>query len=68
MTESPERREYREKCKYYAEMSGHCHKQSGPCMPKFGFPYAHMTAYIDINCTPDAKCARMKRFDKLHKE
>lgn len=67
MTESFEREQYRMQCKYYGVASGHCHKQSGACMPKFGFPFAPMTAYIDINCTPDADCARMKRYDKLHK-
>ena len=67
MTESPERRLYRMRCKYYGEPNGHCHKQSGACMPKYGFPYAPMTAYVDINCTPDADCRRMNRYNKLHK-
>lgn len=68
MTESPEREMYRMKCKHYGEPSGHCRKQSGSCMPMFGFPYAPMTAYVDINCTSNADCARMKRYDKLNKE
>lgn len=65
--ESKEREAYRMRCKHYSEVSGHCRKQSGSCMPLYGFPYAKLTAYIDINCTPDCDCARMRRYDKLHK-
>ena len=68
MEETFEREEYRMRCKHYREPNGRCQKQSGACMPKFGFPFARKTAYIDINCTPDADWARMKRYDKLHKE
>lgn len=64
MTESNEREAYRMKCKHYTEPNGHCRKQSGSCMPLYGFSYAKHTAYIDINCTPDCCCARMRRFDK----
>lgn len=67
MEESLEREQYRMRCRHYGEPSGHCRKQSGACMPKFGFLFAPMTAYIDINCVPDADCARMRRYDKLHK-
>ncbi len=66
MEESFEREQYRMECKHYGEPNGHCCKQSGACMPKFGFPFARKTAFIDINCTPDTDCARMKRYDKLH--
>lgn len=65
--ETNEREAYRMRCKYYSDVSGHCRKQSGPCMPLYGFPYAPNTAYIDINCTPDCDCARMRRWDKQHK-
>ena len=67
MTESPEREMYRMRCKHYGEPNGHCHKQSGACMPKYGFSYAPITAYVDINCTPDTNCTRMKRYDKINK-
>lgn len=67
MEESFEREQYRMECKHYAPMSGHCRKQSGSLGKRYpGFPYSPPRGFIDINCTPDADCARMKRYDKLH--
>lgn len=64
MVESAEREQYRMRCKYYSFESGHCYKQSSVCLPRFGFPRASMIAFVDINCTSDADCARMRRYDK----
>ena len=69
MTESPEREEYRMRCKYYREISGHCSKQSGSYGKRYpGFPYSPPRYFLDINCTPDTNCPRMKRYDKMHKQ
>lgn len=69
MKETFEREEYRMRCKHYAVLSGHCRKQSGSFGKQYpGFLYSRPIGFIDINCTPDTNCARMKRYDKLHKE
>lgn len=59
--ESKEREAYRMKCRYYG-VEGNCHKQSH-AERIYGYYFA-----IDIACTPDCDCARMKRFDKRKKE
>lgn len=66
--ETPEREAYRMKCRYYSEPNGHCRKQSGPIGYRFvANPIRCVPiGFIDILCTPDTDCARMKRYDKLH--
>lgn len=56
--ESPEREAYRKKCRHYADASGHCRGLS-----KAGCGYAY-----DILCSPESKCTRMKKYDKLHND
>lgn len=69
MTESPEREMYRMQCKHYGEPNGHCLKQSGDYGKLYpGFPYSPPSMFVDINCTPDANCRRMKRYDKINKK
>lgn len=57
MTETPERKAYREKCRHYG-VEGFCRGLS-----KCG----HGCAY-DVMCSENAQCRRMKRYDKEHKE
>ncbi len=61
MTESNEREAYRKRCKHYG-VDGGCRKQSH-AERIYGYYFA-----VDIACTPDCKCARMKRFDKRKKQ
>ena len=58
MTESKEREAYRRACKHYSEPSGHCLKESY-AERIYGYYFA-----VDVACTPDCGCARMKRYDK----
>lgn len=58
MIENKEREAYRKACRHYVDASGHCRGLS-----KCGCGYAY-----DILCTPDCKCARMKRYDKMNKD
>lgn len=62
MTESKEREAYRMKCRYHSPASGHCGRKSH-CERIYGFYFA-----VDIACTPDCNCARMKRYDEMNKE
>lgn len=68
MMESKEREAYRMACKHYSEISGHCHKQSGELGRKLTMVDGQFrwvsTGFIDIICTPDCDCARMRRYDK----
>nr|DAQ74139.1 MAG TPA: hypothetical protein [Caudoviricetes sp.] len=68
MTESKERKAYRMKCKHYAEISGHCYKQSGELGRKLvmvdgQFRWVSI-GFIDVLCTADCDCPRMRRYDK----
>ena len=60
MTETKEREAYRKRCRHYGA-EGDCHKQSH-AERIYGYYFA-----VDIACTPDCDCARMKRFDKRKK-
>lgn len=60
-TESPAREAYRMRCKHYG-VDGGCRKQSH-AKRIYGYYFA-----VDIACTPDCNCARMKRYDKQHNE
>lgn len=57
--ESKEREAYRMKCRYYG-VNGNCYKQSSSVLI-----YGYYVA-VDISCTPNCDCARMRRFDKLN--
>ncbi len=57
--ESPQREAYRKECKHYS-VEGDCHKQSH-AERIYGYYFA-----VDVACTPDCGCARMRRYDKLH--
>lgn len=59
MSESPERKQYRMACKHYSEPSGHCLKDSY-AERIYGYYFA-----VDVKCTPNCNCPRMKRYDKL---
>ena len=60
--ESKEREAYRRRCKHYGVDSG-CGKRS--YIKRIN---AINSIGIVILCTPDCKCARMKRYDKMNKE
>lgn len=61
MTESEERREYREKCRNYGA-EGTCYSRSGwTCYYDNGF-----SIHARQVCTENANCARMKCYDKQH--
>lgn len=51
---------YRKACRHYG-VGGNCHKQSH-AERIYGYYFA-----VDIACTPDCGCARMRRWDKEHK-
>lgn len=67
MTESPERREYREKCKHYG-VDGNCHKRSVDISGYGPIWDTTMKIHAQVLCLPNCDCARMKRYDKLHKD
>lgn len=63
---SKEREAYRMKCKHYGA-DGNC--LSGKRMSADGYTHISLLkAHVQIACTPDCDCARMKRWDKLNKE
>lgn len=70
--ETKEREAYRMRCKHYSDVSGHCRKQSGELGRKLTVVDRQFrwvsTGFIDVLCTPDCGCARMKRWDKRNKE
>lgn len=66
MAESVERLLYRCACKNYLEPQGLCLKESS-CVCGGKFYVGYTPHAIDIACTEDAKCPRMRRYDKLHK-
>lgn len=69
--ECKEREAYRMRCKYYHYGSDHCTKQSGELGRKLTVVDGQFrwvsTGFIDILCTPDCNCARMRRWDKMNK-
>lgn len=62
MNESKEREAYRMKCKWYGKASGLC------CDKSHYYCKGALTIAVDVACTPDCDCARMKRYDKRKKE
>jgi hypothetical protein len=58
MTETPKRAQYRMTCKHY-NCNGMCMRDSG---------YYGDGMHILFACTPETKCPRLKRYDKLNKE
>ena len=65
--ESKEREAYRMKCKHYNYASDHCGKRSHG-RKSFDLFYAPYVEFVDFICTPDCKCARMRRYDKLNRK
>lgn len=59
--ESKEREAYRKKCKHYGADGVCCEQSHYYCK-------GEATIAVDIACTPDCNCARMKRFDKRKKQ
>lgn len=59
--ESKEREAYRMKCKHYGVLSDLC------CNKSHYYSKGGLTIAVDIACTPDCGCARMKRYDKRTK-
>lgn len=59
--ESPAREAYRKRCKHYGKASGLCCEQS------HYYCKGEATIAVDILCTSDCNCARMKRYDKMNK-
>lgn len=59
--ENKDREAYRMRCRHYGVYGG-CHKRSH-VVNNSAFRFA-----VDIACTPDCGCARMKRYDKLNKQ
>lgn len=62
MTESKEREAYRMKCRYYLQTSGMCLRRSNVSH------FDDCMLSVARICAPDCGCARMKRWDKKHKE
>lgn len=60
--ESPAREAYRMRCKHYGVLSGLC------CKKSIYYCKGALTVAYDVLCTPDSKCARMKRWDKMNKD
>lgn len=60
--ESKEREAYRMKCEHRGILSGLC------CKKSHYYSRGVLTVAVDIACTPDCNCLRMKRFDKQKKE
>lgn len=59
--ETKEREAYRMACRHYG-VEDSCHKQSH-AERIYGYYFA-----VDVACTPDCGCARMKRYDKRKKQ
>ena len=63
--ESKEREAYRMRCKHYG-VEGNC--LSRKRVSDDGYTHISLLkAHIQIACTPDCNCARMKRYDKMNK-
>lgn len=60
--ESKEREAYRKRCKHYGEASGLC------CDQSHYYRKGETTIAVEIRCTPDCNCARMKRYGKMNKQ
>lgn len=65
-TETTERTLYRMACKHYLEPQGLCARMSH-CKGGGKFTIGYKPYAIDFGCTEDAKCPRMRRYDKIHK-
>lgn len=64
--ESPAREAYRKKCRYYGA-DGNC--LSGKRVSADGYTHISLLkSHIQIACTPDCNCTRMKRYDKMNKK
>lgn len=61
MTETKEREAHRMRCKHYG-VEGNCYKQSH-AERIYGYYFA-----VDVACTPECKCERMRMWDKMNKE
>lgn len=59
--ETKEREAYRMKCKHYG-VEGLC------CDKSHYYSKGILTIAVEIACTPDCNCARMKRYDKRKKD
>lgn len=68
MDEPLERQMYRMECKHYG-VNGGCLKQSREQSRPRTSPWGvfQPVFFIDIACTSDCNCRRMKRYDKLKK-
>ena len=66
--ETKEREAHRTKSRHYG-VEGNCHKRSGvkPLM-KIGSSPMPIMQWVDISCTPDCDCTRMRRYDKRKKQ
>lgn len=65
MNESKEREAYRKACRYYG-VDGSCYNYS-TVLYSGCVCYQIERGHVSIICTPDCDCARMRRYDKLHK-
>ena len=64
--ESKEREAYRKACRHYGA-DDNC--LSGKRMSADGYTHISLLkAHVQIACTPDCGCARMRRYDKLNKD
>ena len=61
MTESKERESYRKACRHYGVVGG-CYERSRT------FSNERVTIAVELDCTPDCGCARMRRYDKRKKD
>lgn len=59
--ESKEREAYRKACRHYSDVSDLC------CCKSHYYSKGGLTIAVDIACTLDCDCARMKRYDKRKK-
>lgn len=59
MTETKQREAHRMACKHYGKASGLC------CDKSHYYSKGILTIAVEITCTPDCDCARMRRYDKM---
>lgn len=60
--ESREREAYRKGCRHHSRVSDLC------CKKSHYYCKGALTIAVDVACTPDCDCARMRRFDKRRKD
>lgn len=73
--EKIERTYYRMACKFFLPYSENCSRDSQVIETRtmLDFSGSKMTTkeviltHISVRCTPDSKCPRLRRYDKLHK-